>query len=415
MNRIYRGGMTTASGGNISIRDGVGNIWTTPGGTDKGLLSEDDIVCITPGGSIENQKGNAPTSELPTHLAIYREREDIHAIIHAHPPALVTYSAARQVPESRTTPETYEWCGEAGYAAYEISGSEELGQRIAGQFGKGRNCVIMENHAAVVGGENLLQAFHRFESLENCAEALIKAKRLGRCRLLTDEQLTGFSDQWNDPLPERDADEANPYEGGERDTLCTFVRRACSQRLMSGAAGGVSIRCNEHSFVITPDSADRYRIKPEEIVRIGKGKREVGKYPDRLAQLHIRIFENHPHVQCIAVAQPPNILAYCLAGAAFNTSTIPESYVFLREIPRLPFGSLLDGGQQIVSRISEKTPLLMIENGGVLVTGRSVPETFHRLEIAEFSAKSLIDTELLGGEVPLEKERLEELTRKFVR
>src|SRR3954465_14999088 len=85
MERIYRYRMTTTSGGNLSIRDEAGDVWITPARIDKGSLRRDDIIRVKADGAIEGQ--HRPSSESPFHLAIYRQRPDIGAIVHAHPVA----------------------------------------------------------------------------------------------------------------------------------------------------------------------------------------------------------------------------------------------------------------------------------------------------------------------------------------
>ena len=87
ISRIYKNGMTTTSGGNVSIIDDQGDIWVTPSGIDKGALGPDDINCIKADGTILGK--HKPSSEFPFHSAIYKIRPDLKAIIHAHPPALV--------------------------------------------------------------------------------------------------------------------------------------------------------------------------------------------------------------------------------------------------------------------------------------------------------------------------------------
>ena len=82
--RIYRSGMTTTSGGNVSIRDDNGDIWITPSAIDKGTLKPSDIMRVTADGTIIGP--HKPSSEYPFHRAIYNARPEIRAIIHAHPP-----------------------------------------------------------------------------------------------------------------------------------------------------------------------------------------------------------------------------------------------------------------------------------------------------------------------------------------
>src|SRR5687767_10972970 len=99
MERIYRYRMTTTSGGNLSIRDSNGDIWITPARIDKGSLTRKDIVRVDSSG--DSHGLHPPSSEFPFHRAIYEARQDIHAIVHAHPVALVAFSICRLTPNTR--------------------------------------------------------------------------------------------------------------------------------------------------------------------------------------------------------------------------------------------------------------------------------------------------------------------------
>ena len=101
MQRVYDCGMTTTSGGNISIVDENGDMWISPGSVDKGSLTRDDIVCVKPDGTIVGR--HKPSSEYPFHRAVYNCRKDVRAVLHAHPPALVSLSVAGMVPDSAGT------------------------------------------------------------------------------------------------------------------------------------------------------------------------------------------------------------------------------------------------------------------------------------------------------------------------
>ena len=107
--RIYRSGMTTTSGGNISIKDENGDIWVTPSAIDKGTLTPKDIVCVKKDGTIVGP--HKPSSEYPFHKAIYDTRPEISAVIHAHPPGLVAFSIARQIPNTNIIPQAKNICG----------------------------------------------------------------------------------------------------------------------------------------------------------------------------------------------------------------------------------------------------------------------------------------------------------------
>ena len=199
MDRIYRNGMTTLSGGNLSIRDDDDSIWITPAGVDKGKLAPKDIICIRPDGAVIGP--HRPSSELPFHRAIFTRRPDLRAIVHAHAPALVSFSIARQTPNTSIIPQARRVCGVVGYAPYAVPASEALGESIANTFADGYNVVLLENHGIATGGLSLLDAYHRLETLDFCARTQLKAMGMGAISSLTETQLLPFDVQYN-LLPE---------------------------------------------------------------------------------------------------------------------------------------------------------------------------------------------------------------------
>ena len=156
--RIYRSGMTTTSGGNISIKDENGDIWITPGAVDKGSLTPKDIVCVKADGTVIGP--HKPSSEFPFHKAIYEMRPKMTAVIHAHPPALVSFSITHQIPNTNIIPQAKRVCGTIGFAPYDVPGSQGLGKKIATEFKNHPDykAVIMENHGVVLCGEDLMDA-----------------------------------------------------------------------------------------------------------------------------------------------------------------------------------------------------------------------------------------------------------------
>ncbi len=167
MARIYAYGMTTTSGGNLSIRDENGDIWITPSGIDKGNLTRADIMQIKPDGTVIGP--HTPSVELPIHRDIYKLRPDLHAIVHAHPPVMVAFSLVRQVPDTKLIPNANLVCGEVALAKYDVPGSEQLGRNISDQFAAGYNTVLMENHGVVCGAPDLYRAFMAFETITSSA------------------------------------------------------------------------------------------------------------------------------------------------------------------------------------------------------------------------------------------------------
>lgn len=410
MARIYKFGMTTTSGGNLSIKDENGDVWITPSAIDKGSLTARDIVCVKADGSFEGI--HKPSSEYPFHLAIYKERPDLKAVVHAHPPALVSFSIVRKIPDTKIIPQAHHVCGPVGYATYELPGSEALGKSIANIFSSGFNVVIMENHGTVVGGEDIFTAYQRFETLEFCARTIINANSIGKVKFLSEEQALMMKRNDN-MLPELSNYTSGTYEKELRQEVVKVARRAYEQRLIISTYGTFSARLSKDDFLITPYGKDRYYLELEDIVLISNGKREPGKLPSRSVRLHHRIYQEHPDINAIISAQSPNATAYCVTGKKMDTRTIPESYILLRDIPLIPYGDQFQEGREISQQVSKVAPILLLENDSMLVTGGSLLETFDRLEVAEFSAGSLTQSYHLGDLVPINEKEISDLKSKF--
>ena len=412
ISRIYERSLTTTSGGNISIIDDNGDIWVTPGAVDKGSLRTSDIMLVKRDGTVVGK--HKPSSEYPFHKAIYEARPDIRAIIHAHPPALVSFSIVRQIPNPNVISQARHICGPIGYAAYEVPGSRELGQRIGAEFEKGYKAVIMENHGTVVGGSDINDAFQRFETFEFCARTIIYGQMIGEVKYLNDEQIQQFEAQTMSVIPEMDRVEYPSDERHIRTDICRIVQRACRQGLMVSSYGTVSVRWRDNDFLITPTNVVRWNMALDDVVQIRDGRREPGKTPSRITWLHQEIYSRFPHINSIIHTQPPYLMAFGASRRPLDVRTIPESWVFLQDVPLMPYGMHFRGRTEIPDRLSEgKIPALIIENDSVLVTGDKLLQTFDRLEVAEFSAQSLVLASSIGQLQPINQQQIEDLRKAF--
>lgn len=410
--RIYRSGMTTTSGGNISIKDENSDIWITPAGIDKGSLTPADIVCVKNDGTIVGK--HKPSSEFPFHKAIYDIRPEMTAVIHAHPPALVSFSIVGAIPNTNIIPQAKEICGPIGFAPYALPGSKELGDKIAHEFKSNPDykAVIMENHGVVLCGKDMIDAYQRFETLEFCARTIINAKSIGTPRYLSDEQIVHFEKALNVNV-EHFMNATYPSdERAIRAEICKIVRRACDQGLMISTYGTVSVRWRDNDFLITAPNIPRWDILPKHIVQVKDGMVEAGKHPSRSVALHQLIYQTNPKVNSIILTQSPNLMAFGTSGEKFDVRTIPESWIFLQDVSSVPFGTQHENAAA-VAEILQKVPAVIVENDSVIVTGDKLLQTFDRLEVAEFSAKSLVMAPPIGSLRPISNEQIEELRIAF--
>ena len=412
LERIYNYKMTTTSGGNLSIKDDNGDIWITPARVDKGELSPKDIVCVRKDGTVDGL--HPPSSEFPFHKAVYDIRPDIRSVVHAHPMALVAFSCAHKVPETKSFPSAWNLNGKVGFAPYGVPGSEDLGSKIAEEFKRGFDSVILENHGVCCGGQNLQDAFNRFESLELCGKTLIKAAMIGEPKFLSEEQIQlQQKSYYKLDAFEYDTEMMSIKEKELRCELARFIRRGYRQRLLSGSTGSFSARIDADSFLITPYPLDRHTIEPEDLVMIRKDKKQLGKKPSRALHAHRAIFDANPEVQCIVNAQPVNALSFSIVHKKVDTYTIPESYVFVGNVALLPFETTFNDFDLLTKTLTLKNPAAVLENNGVMLVGKDILSAFDKLEVLECSAEAIIDSQPIGGHVSMSQEIIDELCEAF--
>ena len=410
MERIYRYRMTTTSGGNLSIRESNGDIWITPARVDKGNLTRNDIVCVHPDGSVDGP--HPPSSELPFHQAIYAARSDLQAIVHAHPVALVAFSICGKVPDTKIFHQAHSVCGQPGFAPYALPGSDSLGANIASTFSDGYSSVILENHGVVVGGESMSHAFQRFEALEFAGKTIIKGSQLGDVLYLNESQIENVQRRQLS-LGKFDVIDVPSRERELRRELCEFIRRGCRQRLLISTEGSFSARVDGNSFLITPSQEDREKLRSGDFVLVRGPVAERNKRPSRATLAHLAIYEKHPDVQAIVFAHPVNATAFSVTDSHFDTRTIPESYVFLQDVARVPYGVQYQSDTTIGEYVSTSSPAAILANDGVLVVGTSVLDAFDRLEVLESTAEAVINAKAIGSVKAMPGEVIDELRQAF--
>jgi L-fuculose-phosphate aldolase len=411
MERIYHRGMTTTSGGNLSILDGDGGMWITPSRVDKGGLKPEDIIRVRPDGACEGR--HPPSSEYPFHLQIYRARTDLRAIVHAHVPAVSAFAVTNRVPDTRVLPQARFVCGAVGNSPYVLPGSDRLGEVIAAVFRGGHTCVEMANHGFVVGGETLQRAFEQTETLEYCARLILKASILGRVRILDEEQYLE-SQRAGYLLPEFTPGLAGHREMELRRQLCQFADRGYDQGLIISTEGSMSVRLDGDAALFTPFGKDRKGLRPEDIVLVRDGRRETGKLPSRACLNHLALYRRHAGIGAVFNALPVNASAFGVAGVALPTRIIPESYLLLRDVPILPYAEQYRDGRRLAELVGAETPVLLYENNGAIATGANLLEAYDRMEVLEATAKIVLAAKPLGEPAAIADEEIAKLRRTFL-
>lgn len=186
--KIYRNGMAAATDGNISMRMYTDRIMITPAGTSLGFLNANDLVYMDIDGN-RLEYNCIPSSELPMHLEIYRQRSEINAIIHAHPPYATAFTLANITLSEPILPEVVVMMGEIPTANYATPSTEESAEAIRPLI-KNHDVILLDHHGAVACGKTLGEAYFKMEKLEHAAKTILAAKSLGDITPLNEEELS---------------------------------------------------------------------------------------------------------------------------------------------------------------------------------------------------------------------------------
>ena len=175
--RLWQRGLVAASDGNISCRLGENIFLITPSGVAKGFLSEDDILVVDAAGQVLS--GNAkPSIETGMHLAVYRVRPEVNALVHAHPPLTTAFTLTERDMNEDAPDEVKLQLGRIVKAKYGEAGSAELAQNVAEAAASGADAVLLSRHGALTTGADPLRAQFRMESLEQAAKTMLAARLL---------------------------------------------------------------------------------------------------------------------------------------------------------------------------------------------------------------------------------------------
>lgn len=188
MRRLYNRGLTTASGGNVSLRTNEG-ILITPSAMDKGSIRGKQVGMLSFGGKNLTPE-LIPSIESNMHLEIYRKRKDVNAIVHAHPPIATSFTATSKGINCCLIAEARAIIGTPRLAPYALMGTAKLAETVADVVTDSDvKVILLENHGIVCLGKDLLTAFDRMEVFEAAAKMTLITHLLGDEKPLNDERL----------------------------------------------------------------------------------------------------------------------------------------------------------------------------------------------------------------------------------
>lgn len=402
--RIYDAGLTTMSGGNLSLKDGNGDIWVTPGGLDKGCLVKEDIMKVTPDGTIT---GNTKvTSEFVVHKAILDKRRDKKAVLHAHSPVVLGFSTARVKPEESLLAASFEKMGDRiTISPYQKAGSPQLAETVSSHLEGDSVATILENHGLFMVGDTMEECYDNLELLELAGNIEVQAKMLGAklCGLTAEEKALLKNERTR--MPEEEPGLLwNDSDRKAAEKICSLMERMYSRNINTASTGSCSVRMPDGSMVITPQGKDVLRLKPEDLVKTAGTRCEPNKVPDQSYELHREIYEANPEVTVIIMAVPRYLMTYAVSDASFSSESVWEAYYLLRDVPKYPFGRGKKFRRMIAGSFGERVPTLLVQNDCYIVTSNNIMDAYDKVEVAEATAKGAIMTSVVKAPVAVEEE-----------
>lgn len=187
--RIYDRGMVAANDGNISVKLNDNEFLCTPTGVSKGFMTPEYICKVDRDGKVIQANGNfKPSSEIKMHMRVYKERPDVGAVVHAHPMYATGFAIAGIPLTQPIMPEAVITLGCVPIAEYGTPSTEEIPEAVS-KYLQSFDAVLLENHGALSYADNLLNAYHKMESVEFYAHLLYISKQLGGPKELSQSQV----------------------------------------------------------------------------------------------------------------------------------------------------------------------------------------------------------------------------------
>jgi L-fuculose-phosphate aldolase len=184
--RLYAREFAAANDGNITIRLNEKEVLCTPTMVSKGFLKCEDICKVDyDGKQLAGRKKRS--SEVLLHLAVYKTRPDVNAVVHCHPPHATAFAVAHEPIPKCILPEVEVFLGEVPMAVYETPGTQKFAETIV-PYVKDCNTIILANHGTVTFGPTLENAYFNTEIIDAYCRILILARQLGRVNYFTEQQ-----------------------------------------------------------------------------------------------------------------------------------------------------------------------------------------------------------------------------------
>ena len=192
--KMWQLGWVAANDGNVSVKNEDGTYWITPSGISKSFITPDKLLRVDADMRVmEGPQGYKPSSEMKMHMRCYEVREDVRAVVHAHPPTATGYAVAGKSLDAYSMIETVIAIGAIPLTPYGTPSTYEVPDAIT-PYLPSHDVLLLKNHGALTVGADLITAYYRMETLELYAKISLTAHLLGGAREIPRPQIDKLID-----------------------------------------------------------------------------------------------------------------------------------------------------------------------------------------------------------------------------
>ncbi|MDE6372073.1 MAG: class II aldolase/adducin family protein, partial [Clostridia bacterium] len=196
----------------------------------------------------------------------------------------------------------------------------------------------------------------------------------------------------------------------KREELTAFIKRAYKGQLVGSGWGTLAIR-DGSGVIFNADCDSPLDLSADDIVRYEDGKVSVDK-PCKYLDLILNIFDKTPEAQSIFVSMPSAVMGFAMANVEFDARLIPESYIMLKDVKRLPYSAIGDY-DLIANTLTTACPVTVIDNECIITIGKNTTKAFDRLEVCDYSARSVLLAKSVAKINPIDETQVKEIDDNF--
>ncbi|HVL69887.1 MAG TPA: class II aldolase/adducin family protein [Vicinamibacterales bacterium] len=236
--RMYARGYTASNDGNISVRLDAARLLMTPKSVCKGFM-DPAMMCITDLDGRKLAGDRDPSSEMQMHLEVYRQRPDVNAVVHAHPPIATAFAVAGIPLDRAVLAEVVTTLGSVPIAEYATPSTRELPEAVR-KYVKAHDGMLLANHGALTLGSDVFAAYYKMETIEHFAKISFVARMLGGERLLSRDEvarLQGLRGMYGIAAPAPICTDPPPEGADQAACQAVFAPASRGERLVAAGVG----------------------------------------------------------------------------------------------------------------------------------------------------------------------------------